>query len=107
MKTISQLKKEKLQLLKTGLHSSKEKRQLELITNAILYLETNPREEFMRSEVRRIEAIINSKKAGYGDYIINNSLTLDAKKQKSQFQSEMGFTEMRRKIKLIKYLLEE
>jgi hypothetical protein len=72
----------------------------------IMYLETNPKLEFLQSERNRLSKLISSKEEQY-DYWSRNicDKSLEVKKRKSTFDRELGITNLKRQLKTIKFIL--
>jgi hypothetical protein len=72
----------------------------------IMYLETNPKLEFLQSERDRLSKLISSKEEQY-DYWSRNicDKSLEVKKRKSTFDRELGITNLKRQLKTIKFIL--
>ena len=72
-----------------------------------MYLETNPKEEFLKSEKNRISKIISAKEIQY-DYWSSNVCpdVIDVKKRRSIYNEELGLTSLKHQLKTISYILQ-
>lgn len=113
MKNISELKQEILDNQKTMKDEKTTNRKYnslskknERIREIIMYLETSPREEYLKNEKTRMLKIIKSKESEY-DYWSGNvcAKEIETKKRKAIFNRENGLTTLKRQIKTISYIL--
>lgn len=71
----------------------------------IMYLETNPNASFVKSEINRIDKIIQSKLDNYNYWSKNIcDKNVEVSKRKSMFNSQMGLTGLRRQLKQLKFI---
>ena len=72
----------------------------------ISYLESNPSEDFLKSDKERMLGIIKSKESNY-NYWNKNVCPQDVpdKKRRSLFNKETGIAELKKRIKTINYIL--
>ncbi len=73
----------------------------------IMYLETNPRAEFLEFEKRRITSIISAKESQY-EYWSKNicDKSLEVTKRKSTFDRELGIKNLKNQLKTINFILQ-
>lgn len=83
-------------------------------TNAVLldlktYLESNPKEEYIISEKKRIKKIILAKQSQFDNWwsntVLDNKISPD--QQKRLFCKETGITKLRKQLKNLNFLLNE
>ena len=74
----------------------------------IMYLETNPSDVFVKSEIDRIYSIISNKLLNY-DYWSKNicDKSVEVNKRKSMFNSQLGITNLRKQLKQLKFIYNE
>lgn len=105
MKTIDYIKQElqRLSCKEFGLCGCK---KLGFYKNVLMYLETNPRIEFLQSEKARLEKIIEAKNSKY-EYWIKNVVSHEVleKDRRNLFNRETGITNCKRFLKSINYIL--
>lgn len=76
------------------------------LKDVLMYLETNPRIEFLQSEKERLENIIFNKNEKYNYWIENVvSLEVPKKSRRTLFNKETGIVDCRRFLKTINYIL--
>lgn len=79
----------------------------ELLSSIIMYLETNPKEEFLKADKSRMLKIIASKESQYAYWSSNICPDdVDVKKRRSIFNRELGLTALKRQVKTISYILQ-
>ena len=78
------------------------------LREVIMYLETNPNELFIKSEIVRVNKVIQAKLDGF-DYWSKNicDKSVEVNKRKSIFNSQMGLTGLRRQLKQLKFIYNE
>ncbi len=81
-------------------------RKADFLRSVLMYLETNPRIEFLQSEKARLEKIIEAKNAKY-QYWIKNVVSHEVleKDRRNLFNRETGITNCKRFLKTINYIL--
>jgi len=115
MKTINELKSE-ISVIETDLkelgddattrETNKAHRGLVAARTAILYLESNPRQEFIESEIARIQGLMVSKTKQFDQWKSTlQSGSYDPTKYKSMFRKEVGITNFEKQIKTLVYIL--
>lgn len=117
MKTVQQIKEEVNSLIEN--HKEKERKaatskkkvpsiksKLDFLKMCRLYLETNPSPEFLKSEVKRMEDIVSSKESQFKEWTVPHELKSQSiNKQKAAFFREVGVSDIKKRIKTVKYLL--
>lgn len=114
MKTISQIKSEMLQNVELALNPNLTLRGYNTLANrnnylksVLLYLETNPNESFVRSEVERLKKLISSKEAQYVKWSKDVCpKEIEVKKRKALFNRELGITVLKRHLKNNLFILQ-
>ena len=113
MITVDELKKEiESNLIESEIRDDRGKKLLgrknKELRETIMFLETNPNESFIRLEADRIDSIIKSKSKGY-EYWTKNicDKSVDIKKRKSMFNSQLGITQLKKQLKKLKYILKK
>lgn len=76
------------------------------LTEIISYLETKPKETFVRAEKNRLERILASKMEQF-TYWQNNicPIEIEGRKQRNLFNKEFGLTLIRKQINTINFIL--
>lgn len=81
-------------------------RKIKDLREVIMYLETNPNESFIKSEISRISSIIKAKSDGYQYWTKNIcEKNIDVSKRKSLFNSQLGITSLKKQLKKLKYII--
>jgi hypothetical protein len=82
-------------------------KELKLLTSVRNFLETSPSEEFVKSEIKRLNQIIIGKNNTYEYWKINVApKNLDKESQyTSLFKREMGLGKISRQLKMLKFIL--
>jgi len=82
---------------------SKENKKLKA---ALFLLETNPREDFLRAEIERINSIIQSKEDQF-KYWFDNVCPRDIepRKRRAYYNREFGLGKMKEQISFLKFVL--
>lgn len=83
-------------------------KQNEILTEMLIYLETNPKEEFLLSEKKRLKRIITAKQSQF--YYWRTSVltdTISQSKATRLFCKETGITGLRKQLKNLNFLLNE
>lgn len=113
MKNIQDLKKEvseniklmkqKKELGRSYLSISKKNEQLKYF---ITYLETNPSEDYLKSERDKLQAIISTKSSQF-DYWSKNVCSQEVlvTKRRNLFNKEVGITDLKKRLKTLNYIL--
>lgn len=83
----------------------KEKNRIQFLRNQIKYLERNPSESFIKTELKRIQSILSSKISQYKDWEFNVGFSLPVKKRKSAFNKEVEITLLKKQSENLNYLL--
>lgn len=81
-------------------------RKAEFLKSVLMYLETNPRKEFLQSEKQRLENVIEAKNKMF-EYWVKNVVPTEIpeKSYRSLFNKENGITDCIRFLKTINYIL--
>ena len=110
MKTIIEIEKEISDVIKSlGEHPTEN--EVRKVTRDVLflrqikyYLESEPREDFIKSKKSKIEERIKKIPNGYKDWQIGRNMTKYTDPYKS-YLNEMGLPELNSKLKTLNYLL--
>lgn len=92
--------------LKIGENVGKIKRldkRFSFLKHMVIYLESNPREEFLKEQKEKILTKISSIENGYEEWKVYNE-----KKHKNplkQYRKECGVSDLKNKLKTLNYLL--
>lgn len=70
-----------------------------------MYLESSPREDFIKTEIERLNRIIDSLETSYAAWVVPKEFINDPTKARSEFRREMGITKMKTQIKALRFLL--
>lgn len=74
----------------------------------LLYVETNPSEDFLNKEKERLNKIITSLENGFDFWSKHNKPTdVDAKKLRSYYNKEMGITKFKNQLKAVNTILND
>ncbi len=77
------------------------------IKELIMYLETAPKEDFLRSERIRMEGIVTAKESQYAHWSSNICPdSVEVKNRRSMFNTELGLVALKRQIKTLSYILQ-
>jgi uncharacterized protein YlxP (DUF503 family) len=113
MKNTDDLKKEvaeNIKLMKqkkdAGLKYKSISKKNEELTSVIRYLESNPKEEYLKAEKEKIQKIIDSKKSQF-NYWAENVCSQDVfqTKRRALFNKEVGITDLSKRLKTLNYIL--
>lgn len=113
MKQIEELKREvseNIKLMKQrkdlGRSYSSISKKNEILKYFISYLESNPSEEYLKTERDKIQKIINAKESQF-HYWNENVCPQDVSitKRRSLFNKEVGITDLKKRIKTLNYIL--
>jgi len=114
MKTLKQLQDRRVQIEKMNYKelSNKEIRKLEKelsnLIYCIQYLETSPRQEFIESEIIRVEKRIETVESDqyYAQWINANKDKHDSLKDpRKSFENEFDLTTLKKQLKTLKFIL--
>ncbi len=91
----------------TNSELKKLRKENQFIKSMILYLESNPSEEYLKNELSRLSLIVKSKLEQF-EYWKQNicAKNIEEKKMKTVFKQELGLTDIEKRIKTLKYLIE-
>jgi len=80
---------------------------IKFMNNVKLYLESNPTREFIVSEIARIEKIMAGLTDGFELKLaaMRKTRNIDEKRLMAEFKREQGFTDMKKKVTFLKYIL--
>lgn len=82
------------------------KNRIEFLVGLILYLESNPNETFLQSEIDRIENSIKKANENYEYWCKYNApKDVDPKKYRTMFNQVTGVAKFKKQLKTIEYLL--
>lgn len=90
----------------TNKTTKEQKLRIEFLKQIKSYIESNPREEFVISEIKRIECLIKARNSTE----IFNEWKIGKPSQKATFQNfekEIGITEFKQQLKVLKFVLNE
>jgi hypothetical protein len=113
MKNTDDLKKEvaeNVKLMKqkkeSGLRYTSISKKNEELNSVIRYLETNPKEEYLKAEKDKIQKIIDSKKSQFA-YWAENVCSQDVfqTKRRNLFNKEVGISDLTKRLKTLNYIL--
>lgn len=113
MKNTEDLKKEvadNIKLMKqkkeAGLKYKSISKKNEELTSINRYLESNPKEDFLKTEKDKIQKIIDSKKSQFG-YWTENVCPQDVHqgKRRALFNKEVGITDLNKRLKALNFIL--
>ena len=77
------------------------------LKSVLLYLETNPNESFIRSEVERLKKLISSKESQYVKWSKDVCpKEIEVKKRKALFNRELGITVLKKHLKNNLFILQ-
>lgn len=82
------------------------KAMLPTLKSAILYMETNPSEQFLINEKNRVNRMINNRMDSFPEPLQEVSLSV-LKKAKKEFEKEHEIPKLRTQLKMINYLLKD
>lgn len=114
MRTKEQVKKaiEELEDLIKARRKAKDKKaenqltkKLYLQRQVLAYLYTEPNIGFLNAEKLRLQILIKSKKATFMDWLVNNQTFSNERKNRREFNKEMGLTQHRRQLRFINQIL--
>ena len=124
MKTVDQIKKEITEVIKEmksvsenfdfnekqrGRETKKLSRKLEILKECKMYLETNPRQEFVNEEKERLTRIIalyeSSERFDSWKRSILVTLKTTPKNIRAYYLKEMGVPDLKQSLKTIEYIL--
>lgn len=80
----------------------KEIQQLQMVK---MYLEHEPRREFIDSEILRLAKLIPTLNDGYREWLNNNPKANLLKNPKSKYEKEVKLPTMRKQLKALKFIL--
>jgi hypothetical protein len=83
--------------------TSAQKSRVEFLKQMKSYLETNPKEEFVRSESERIKNLIDSKSSQYEIWL--QTTINKGGKLRDTFETEMGIPSLRQQLKTLNWIL--
>ena len=112
MKTPEQVKKEIEELIlqkkdaKTYRALKKINNKIEDLKTIVLYLETNPSEEFIKSEKARLEKQVDAIEDNFQKWLNSGSSRRHSEKPLKVYYKEMKLEEVTKRLKTINYLLE-
>lgn len=114
MKKIESLRLEIAQNEESALYIDCDKKKKSLgrknkeLREVIMYLETNPNELFIKSEIVRVNKVIQAKLDGF-DYWSKNicDKSVEVNKRKSMFSSQMGISNLKKQLKQLKFIYNE
>jgi len=112
MKTIEKVESEKRDLInqlpdaKNDRATNKILNRIDFLKTIILYLETNPKEEFLQSEKLKLEKQIDNIDANFNAWILSDSSRKHLEKPLKTFHKEMKIEDVKKRLKTINYLLE-
>ena len=111
MKTVKEIDQEINDLIKEVKRDSTKneveaiKRKVAFLRQCKLYMESEPREDFIKSEKQKIEKRIELIPSHYKDWQVGRNLTKYADPYKS-YLNEMGLTNLNASLKTLNYLLD-
>lgn len=82
---------------------NKEKKKIEFNRFVIKYLETNPKENFLKQERERLKTLIANKSIQFKLWL--PPANLEPKKHKAAYNKHTGITEFNKQLKTIEYIL--
>ena len=72
----------------------------------LMYLQTNPSEEYLKTQKNSIQKIINSKKSQFNHWSENVCpQNVHVTKRRSLFNKELGINELRNRLQALDYIL--
>jgi hypothetical protein len=86
---------------------TREKGRMAFLRHVILFLETNPSEDYMRREAARLDKLITSLESQYETWTKNTPPDAPPNKFKSVFNKEMGLTLLRLQRKTAYFILND
>ena len=113
MKHIEELKKEvseNIKLMKQRKESNRSyssiSKKNEILKHFVTYLESNPSEEYLKSEKIKMQKIVNAKESQFeywSNYVCPQDIIIT--KRRSLFNKEVGVTDLKKRIKTLNYIL--
>lgn len=101
---INTLKENKSILTKS--ETAKLKKRIGYLRTIIMYLETEPNEEFIRSNIRKLKGLLAAKESQYSYWLKNVApIGLSDKKYKSIYKSEHNLNNVKTQIKNLEFIL--
>jgi NAD-specific glutamate dehydrogenase len=107
MMTIAYQGANELRLLKNDVKSKKQlariKKEVKRLKEVKLYLETAPREEFVKEEIERLSRRIEQINGGYKEWLkaMNKTDSIQAKKE---YREETGIAVLNRQIQTLRFI---
>ncbi len=81
-------------------------KRLEYLNGIKFYLESQPSENFLKSNLNEIKKRIASLSSGFGEWLKSvDKKDSDPKKLKTRFNTEMGLGKMKNQIKTLEFIL--
>lgn len=112
MRTIEAIRKEIQEEEKFAATPNATKRQMEKsakrienLRACILYLETNPTEQFMNKQLTQLKKNVDVINSGFGAWRRNNPKDAEVSNPKSKYETMMGMKTIKAQIKNLNYLL--
>jgi hypothetical protein len=83
---------------------NKKRNRIEFISMCKLYIDTSPRESFIKSELNRLEKRLEKLDGGFAFWFKSSGLT-DFKQGERIYASEVGIKKIKEQIKTLSFLL--
>lgn len=114
MKTLEQIQKSideistkvKWSVELTNKDRNKMIKDLKRLIEAKYYLEHNPKESFIKSELNRLTRAVKILEKGFREWLNNSPKAKELQNPKSKYRKEVNITDMNRQIKMLNFLLE-
>lgn len=106
MRTIKQAKQDIANMLKSTVVTAAEHRKLETLKLCLRYLETEPTEEFVKSEIERVSNNINwiLQRKNYEEWLRNHPELKNEKNPETIYHTEMKLNDFRNQLKTLHYV---
>lgn len=112
MKTIQEIQKEIVDIEKFCATDRATKRQMasgakriENLRSCIMYLETNPSQEFMLKQLAQLKDKVSIINSGFSSWKSNNPKDAEVNNPKSKYETMMGLKTIKSQIKNLNYMI--
>lgn len=93
-------------VVETQKTTPKQKREVEYLLQIKSYLESMPNEEFVESEISRLEKLIEKRSSSEYFNVWNIGKNAQLKNPKTAFENEMDIPHLKSQLKTLRFILE-